>query len=194
MKKLFSLIGILLLGACGSIIEVDDLGVNWNRGEIDHAFIGQWLDETGKSPEVDLITEQGRMYRIVSLDEKQRHEPDLGKTLRVGNYRFYMVGPRSTYILFGPVKGGLLRYSIINDKMYIYVLSPTAMRDLLDEKYPQERNIVVRHTCTDAAKNNWCYDYIEISKLDKAALTILSEIPNSDTFWEGGVVLTRVRH
>jgi len=190
MKKLIPFICILLITACGSIIEVDDLGENWNKGVIDPAFLGKWLDETGKSPEIDSITNEGGMYRVVSLNKK-KNEPDLGKTLQVGKYHFYMTGPRSAYVLFGPVKGDLLRYAIRNDRFYVYVLNPKSMRDLLNQKYPQ-RNIVVQHTCPDKTDKNSCYDYIEIAKLDDAALKILSEIPNTDTYWGEEPMFTKI--
>src|ERR1700733_12871219 len=111
-------------------------------------------------------------------------------------YRVETVRPtrRWNRHLMRPVEGDVWRYSVRNDKLYFYVPRPKAMRDLLNEKYPQEKHIVVRHTCANSARKESCYDELDIIRLDEAVLKILSEIPNSDAYWEVGVILTRVRN
>lgn len=191
MKRLLSLLGMLLLTACGTTIEVDDLGDNWNRGKIDPAFTGKWLELNDKSPQIDYIEDNGGMYLITSPDKK-KSDSDLGKTLWAGRYSFFMAGPRSTYLFSGPVPGDLLRYSVSKGFLIFYVLNPQAMRGLLQEKTPEEKNILIKHTCPDPDKKDSCYDYVEITRLDASTLKILSSIPNTDAYWERGPVFEKI--
>ncbi len=199
MKRLFPLLVLLLLAACG--IQVDDLGDNWNKGEIDPALLGRWLDETAEGKEketaIGSIINRGGMYDLLGTKllrtKKKIVHSNIGKTLRVGNYRFLMTGPNVTYTLFGPVEGKLIRYDIKDDRFYAYNMNPEALRQWLTEKYPQQKNIIISKNCPNPewGEEHGCI-LIKITKLGETELKILSEIPDTGIYWQGKELLRKL--
>jgi hypothetical protein len=191
MRK-WLLLAVLLLTACGDI-RVDDLGPYWNKGELDPAFEGKWYYKDDKTLKEILVVNKGGMYRIDNPEKKK--DTLLFKTLHVGNYNFLMTGPISTYTLFGPTNGDLIRYTIKGDTLRTYGLNAQSFSGFLKENYSQASNVIATHDCKPVSKkepmfdfSEWtrkdgCYDDIKITKLDEAALGILSNIPESEIYW-----------
>jgi hypothetical protein len=182
MKKLLPL--FFLAALLVSCIPVDDLDGYWDKGVIDKLLIAKWLPDREFKAHSDseplVITSNGDIYTIDSPNERERHrenyKPIYARTLRAGNYLFFMVGPK---------QGDLLRYVIRDNALEIYTLQAHAMRLLLSQDYPQVKNIQIDECaiCRTRSKQDESYDDVKIKLLDDEVFGILSKIPDTPDYW-----------
>jgi hypothetical protein len=167
----------LLLASC---IPVKDFGAYWEKGTADSALFGKWEEVPKDADDKDIgtfdVTDKSGAYQIDSLDEEERKKPDyvplIAKTLTAGPYTFLMVREEKKK------DGDILRYKVEGDTFQEYALKPEPMAMLLKEKYPDVKNIE-RPEC----KENCWFDGVRIETLDDEVFKILSEIPDTEEYW-----------
>jgi hypothetical protein len=182
MKKLLPL--FFLAALLVSCIPVDDLGGYWDKGVIDKLLIAKWLPDREFKSHSDseplVITSNGDIYKIDSPNEKERqrenYKPTYARTLQVGNYLFFMVGPR---------QGDLLRYVVRGNALEIYTLNAHAMGVLLKRDYPDVKNIQIDECaiCRTRSKHDESYDDVKIKLLDDEVFALLAKVPDTAAYW-----------
>lgn len=187
MKKLVLILALLCVSAC---IPVEDFGVYWDKGFIDHALQGKWEEVSSdreKKGKLEVTEKDGLDYfeSLVEEDKKKDHETITARSLKAGSYMFFMVIDKqkpsvnpdngSVEKASPPIKG-LVRYEIKEGVFRQYSLNDEHMIVFLKEKYPSAKNIEVKKFLSS--------DSVEIKTLDDEVYKILSEIPDTKEFWK----------
>ena len=204
MRNLFLCLAMVLLSSC---IPVDDFGTYWEKGTIDPALLGRWVEITSPARDADdrkeartvkvsdkkegiQVVNQGGTYRIDSLDEEERQKKDYApmpaRTLKAGCYTFLMVIDKERDDK-SRISRDLVRYEIQGDVFRDYSLDDGRMSAFLEEKYPGAKNIG-RPACKGNGK---CLRFVRIGTLDDEVFKILSEIPDTKEFWTDAGIYRR---
>jgi hypothetical protein len=183
MKKFLPL--FLLAAWLSSCIPVDDLGVYWDKGVIDTLLIGEWKPDKEFRPRSNaepLVIAKGNAVYVIDspiekIREREDYKPTYARTLRVGKYLFFMMGPE---------QGALLRYVVKDDKLEIYTLHAHEMGGFLSKNYLGTKNIQIDKCaiCRARAKHDDTFDDVKIKLFDAEVFDILSKIPDTSAFWK----------
>jgi hypothetical protein len=171
MRGKWPLVILLLLTACG-YIGVDDPGAYWDKGVTDPMLVGHWRQERAdgireEHPTEFTIAVEGGEYVISGA--KTNDPPILGRTLKAGNYTFFMLDPRlgsegRTSVLY--------RYTLRPNVLQLYELDPRDLGDWLLQHCPAQTNLRLGSIPAGTIKT-----------LDDAVVTILFEIPDEERYW-----------
>jgi len=174
------LLGILavMLASC---IDVEDFAATWSKTFLDPDLAGHWrkisqvpedarhqwfFNERHGAYEVQLFTDNradddGPMYPV--------------KSLAVGPYLFLANGPQ---------KGLMIRYKVVDGDVLWYKLDFRKTWAIIQEKYPDQKNIY-QDSAADGA--------VKIKTFDDEVFRIISTIPDDDVFWHLDTALRRIK-
>jgi hypothetical protein len=181
VKRLLVLAALLPLAAC---IPVEDFGASWDKATLDRGLAGAWK-QVATRPDQDrdhgygtgnvirlVVKDNAYEMSVYGEDGKLTDRPQYPiKTLNAGRYRFLAAGPKRGLMSMYKLTGGTLTFCDAVGTMVEFVQT----------HYPNAINVKRGEG-----------EYLTIALLDNEAVTILSGIPDTDTYWMCDSKLERV--
>lgn len=141
---------------------------------MDPALTGTWeMVESLSAPQnigqITYVRDENFVYRIEQkpMSPGEKLEPLYPvKTLRIGSYDFLVSGPQ---------RGGLVRYTMEDNSVVTYTLNLDAFMAFVKDNYPKETNFK-RNSVGNSS-------FLKITELTENAFKILSEIPDTEEYW-----------
>lgn len=154
-----------------SCIFVKDIGAYWEKGVIDPALAGYWVN-ADESHDCSSFVLAGKSYRVIDNGKK---DESLYRTLQLGDNKFLMVrDPNNKYLL--------IKYTVSDENFTTYMPDEAKKDDFLRD-YPDSGIIIGSGQFVTAT----------IPLLDEKSIEMLQKIADDESYWKPASVQSRTK-
>ena len=177
MRKLWiALVGLVQLTSC---VDVQDYGLYWDKAGTDRRLAGNWKMIAANASQTSANGyEMGTIFKVAQ--NRGSYEISVSgdkaefsiKTLDVGRYQFFLIGPG---------QGTILRYKLHGRTLEVCIPN---LVDFVKTHYPNAVNIKDKH---DENRSSG------ITRFDEGIFNLLSNVPDGGDYWDCELKFERVQ-